>query len=376
MPKSITEILGNDVLTEDIKTELQEAFEARVAAERETVTAELREEFASRYENDKKQIVGAMDAMLKEALRTELEEFAQDKAKVAEDRVSYKRAIKEHANMLDAFIQEVLSKEVRELREDRKAQKANFGKLEEFVLRQLTKELNEFHDDKRALAEQKVKMVREGKKVIEEAKRNFIKKSAAKLETMVEGIMRKELTALREDIQTAKENEFGRKIFETFASEFMTSTLSESTQTAKLAKEIMKLKRNIAEANDALAQKDQMLKEAAKKVRIAEDSSNRKQIMSEMLGPLNRGQKELMATLLESVKTSQLQAAYKKYLPSVLAEDSAEASAKKTKLTEGHRSNVQKQVREVSGDKVNRSRQQDVGASADIIELKKLAGLS
>jgi hypothetical protein len=372
MPKSIKEILSNDVLTEDIKTELAEAFEKRIAEQREEVTAELREEFASRYENDKAQIVEAMDAMLKEAIKTELEEFAQDKAKVAEDRVRYKKAIKEHARMLDKFVNEVLGKEIRELREDRKAQKANFGKLEEFVLKQLTKELNEFHDDKRALAEQKVKMVREGKKVIEEAKRNFIKKSAAKLETMVEGVLRKELKTLHEDIQTAKENEFGRKIFETFASEFMTSTLSESTQVAKLAKEIMNLKQVVAESKAAIEAKDQKLMEATRKARIAQDLSERKQIMSEMLGPLNKGQKELMATLLESVKTNQLRAAYKKYLPSVLSEDAeVKTQAKKTQLTESKRT-----VREVSGDKVNKSAQQDVGVSADIIELKKLAGLS
>jgi fumarylacetoacetate (FAA) hydrolase family protein len=152
----------------------------------------------------------------------------------------------------------------------------------------------------------------------------------------------------------------------------MTSTLSESTQTAKLAKEIIGLKRTIAESNNAIEAKNQELKEAQRKARIAEDTSNRKQIMSEMLGPLNKGQKELMGTLLESVKTSQLKAAYKKYLPSVLSEDTeVKTQANKAKLTEGRADK-----REVSGNKVNKSTQQDVGGSADIIELKKLAGLS
>ena len=373
MPKSFNEILGSDVLNEELQSELNEAFEARVAQERETLTAELREEFAGRYENDKSQIVEAMDAMLSEAIKTELEEFAQDKAKVAEDRVRYKRAVKEHATMLESFLNEVLAKEIRELREDRKTQKANFGKLEEFVLKQLSKELNEFQEDKRSLAEQKVKMVREGRKVIEEAKRNFVKKGAAQLETMVEGVMRKELTALREDVQTAKENEFGRKIFETFASEYMTSTLSESTQVAKLAKEIMNLKQKVAESNEAIAAKDQKLTEATRRAKIATDLSERKQIMSEMLGPLNKGQKELMGTLLESVKTAQLRMAYKKYLPSVLSEDAdvKTQATTKAKLTESRG-----KTRSVNGDKVNKSAQQDVGGSADIIELKKLAGLS
>lgn len=373
MPKSFNEILSSDVLSEGLQSELNEAFEARIAEERNTLTAELREEFATRYENDKTQIVEAMDAMLTEAIKTELEEFAQDKAKVAEDRVRYKKAIKGHATMLEGFINEVLAKEIRELREDRSTQKANFGKLEEFVLNQLSRELNEFHDDKRALAEQKVKLVREGNKVIAEAKRNFIKKSASKLESMVESVMRKELTTLREDIQSAKENEFGRKIFETFASEFMTSTLSESTQVAKLAKQIMGLKQTVAESKDAIVAKDRALTEATRKARVASDLSERKAIMSEMLGPLNRGQKELMGTLLESVKTVQLKQAYKKYLPSVLSEDATvkTQATNKAKLTENRAPS-----REVNGDKVNKSAQQDVGGSANIIELKKLAGLS
>lgn len=372
MPKSFNEILGSNVLNEELTSELNEAFETRIAEERETLTATLREEFASRYENDKTQIVEAMDAMLTDAIKTELEEFSQDKAKVAEDRVRYKKAIKEHAKMLDGFLNEVLSKEIRELREDRKTQKSNFGKLEEFVLKQLSTELNEFHDDKRALAEQKVKMVREGKKVIEQAKRNFIKKSAHKVETMVESILRSELTTLREDVQSAKENDFGRKIFETFASEFMTSTLSESTQVAKLAKQIIGLKQDVAESITAMTAKDQALNEAHRKVRVTTDLSERKAIMSDMLGPLNRGQKELMGTLLESVKTVQLKQAYKKYLPSVLSENTTVKTrvTKPTKLTENNDAR-----RELNGNKVNKSTQPDVGVSADIITLKKLAGL-
>jgi hypothetical protein len=375
MPKSITDIIGNSVLNEDVKTDLVEAFEARMTEQRDEVTAELREEFASRYENDKTQIVSAMDALLKEALKVELDEFAQDKSKLAEDRVRTKRAIKEHSKMLDTFIKEMLAKEISELREDRKAQKTNFGKLEEFVLKQLTTELNEFHDDKRSLAEQKVKMVREGKKVIVEAKRNFVKKSAAKLEIVVESVLRKELKSLHEDIQTAKENEFGRKIFETFASEFMTSTLSESTQAGKLAKEVTNLKRTIAESNNTIVAKDKMLAEAKRTVRVTRDLSERQSAMGEMLGPLNKGQKELMKTLLESVKTSQLTAAYKKYLPSVLSEDTnVTGQSNKTRLAENTRGG--NPLREVSGDKVNKSAQQEVGGSADIITLKKLAGLS
>ena len=368
MPKSINEILGNDVLNEDIKRELSEAFDARIAEEREELTAVLREEFATRYENDKAQIVDAMDTMLKEAIKTELEEFAQDKAKLAEERVRYKKSIKSHTKMIETFVNDVLTKEIRELRGDRKTQKVNFGKLEEFVLKQLSRELNEFHEDKRALAEQKVKLVREGKKAIQEAKKAFVRKSAERIHKLVESTMRKELVSLREDIQTAKENEFGRKIFETFASEFMTNTLSENTQVAKLAKNIVKLKSELAESNKTINKTNKALLEAKREVNIVKDKTKRKAIMSEMLDPLNKSQKDLMGTLLESVKTSQLQDAYKKYLPSVLNEDDR-TTTKKTRLTEN------KSNKNVTGDEGRRAQHEAVG-SADIIEIKKLAGLS
>jgi len=81
MAQEIDKILGSEVLSEDVKNGINEAFEARIAEAREEITAELREEFAGRYENDKAQIVEAMDAMLNDTIKVELEEFVQDKNK-------------------------------------------------------------------------------------------------------------------------------------------------------------------------------------------------------------------------------------------------------------------------------------------------------
>ena len=115
-------------------------------------------------------------------LRKELEEFQADKAKVAEDRVAYRKHMKEHANVLDGFVMETLRKEIKELREDREFRTRTSSKLEGFVIEQLTKELNEFHEDKRSLVEAKVKMIKEGKEVIEQTKRKFIEAAANKVE--------------------------------------------------------------------------------------------------------------------------------------------------------------------------------------------------
>lgn len=366
MNKTFENIMNSEFLSDEVKANISEAWEAKVSDMREEIAAELREEFAARYENDKAQIIEAMDAMLTDVIKEELNEFAQDKKALQEDRVAYRKAIKEHAKILDKHINESLKKEIAELNEDRNQQKNNVAKLEEFVLAKLTEELNEFHIDKKALVEQRVHMAKEGKRVIEEARSQFIKKAAARTEKLIENSLRGELNVLKEDIKTAKENEFGRKIFETFATEFMTSALSEGTQISKLSKKLKFMESKLQESTKTLEEKDKAIMEAKRSATIARDLSNRKAIMNEMLSPLNKGQREVMTSLLESVKTEKLRDTFDKYLPTVLNESKTTTSKTKAKLTEG------KTV--VTGDRASRT-QTEAEGSAEIIRIKKLAGL-
>ena len=361
--KSIDELLKSGMLSEEVRTSISEAWETKLTEAREEIASELREEFAGRYENDKSNIVEAMDTMIGEVIAKELNEFQADKHQLAEDRVAYRKHMKEHSIVLDEFVMETLRKEISELREDRAAQDKNMIQLEGFVLEQLTKELNEFHDDKRSLVEAKVKMIKEGKKAIAETKRKFVETAANKVEAVLESTIKTELTTLREDIQVAKENTFGRKIFETFAAEFMGSMLNEGTEVSKLSKTMNELRSKLDEANNAVAKKDVMLKESARKSRIAEDTASRKNIMNEMMSPLSKQQKEIMNALLESTTTGNLQATFNKYLPSVLKEDIKKPQTKKV---------ISETARVVTGDKAVST---EVDNSADIVNLRKLAGI-
>jgi hypothetical protein len=364
MAHSIDELLSSGALSEEVRSSISEAWETKQTELREEVAAELREEFAERYENDKAQIVEAMDTMIGEVIAKELAEFQQDKSKVAEDRVTYRKHMKEHAHVLDEFVMETLRKEIKELREDREAQDKNIAQLEGFVLEQLTKELNEFHEDKRSLVEAKVRMIKEGKVIIEQTKRKFIENAASTVDKVLESTIKKELTTLREDIQVAKENIFGRKIFETFAAEFMSSYLNEGTEVAKLNKAMNKLKSQLDEATKTVAKKEVQLTESARKARIAEDKAERKLTMNEMMAPLSKQQKEIMGALLESTKTVDLQAAFNKYLPSVLKEDAKPQQTKKV---------LSESSKEVTGGKTTET---EVSTDANIFTLRKLAGIS
>ena len=55
-------------------------------------------------------------------------------------------------------------------------------------------------------------------------------------------------THLKEDIDTARKNDFGRKIFESFASEYGTSYLNENSETAKLIKVVDMKNKQLDEA--------------------------------------------------------------------------------------------------------------------------------
>jgi hypothetical protein len=378
MADAFEELLGSDVLSEDVKSALSEAWEKKVSESQDKIKAELREEFGQRYENDKGQIIEAMDKMLNDSIKTEVEEFVSDRQNLANATVGYKKNIKEHAEILDKFLLEELKKEITELRGDRTNQSNNFKKLEGFVIKQLTKELNEFHTDKKSVVEQKVRLVKEGKQLIANAKKDFVKKAAEKVEKVVESAVQGELTALRDDIKSARENNFGRKIFETFAAEFMTSYLAEGTQLRKYGNKISELEKQIEETNKSLTDSKVQIAESERKANIAEDLANRQKQMSELLDPLAKDKKEIMEDLLESVKTDNLGKAFQKYLPAVINEKvikKTEKSEKKS-LTESKKTTpAKKSVRTGNKTFPIHIGNETPDAEKEIGNLRKLAGL-
>ena len=363
MAHALEQLLSSEVLSEEVRSTLSEAWEAKLSEAREEITAELREEFANRYESDKDHMVSALDAMIAETIKGELEEFAADKRAAVQARVEYKRQVAEHAALLDKFVMETLKREIAELREDRKLQESNFEKLEDFVMEQLTSELNEFHKDKKDLVEQKVKLVAEGKDMIAKAKAEFIEKSSTKLAGIVERTLSTELGTLKEDIKLAKENMFGRKIFETFAAEFMGSHLAEGTHVSKLSKELLNVKTQLEESRKEIADREAKIEEANRQVRRVNESRQRDAVMAELMTPLSKDKRELMGKLLEGTATVNLRAAYNKYLPNVLNETSTKAQTLK-----------ESQKTEITGNKAATSAA-TADSEAEIINLKKLAGI-
>lgn len=366
---NFTELLGSVVLSEEVRENINAAWDKQIAEAREQVTAELREEFASRYEHDKGMLVEAMDRLINDTITASSEEFKNLHQEAIDQRVKYATQIKENAELLQKFVMETLAQEIGELKADRQTQKDSLGRLEEFALRKLTSELGELHEDHKQLVDARVKLVAEGRRAIEEARSTFIKKASEKVNALVTETFKKEMGQLKEDIREAKENNFGRKIMEAFAAEFMASKFADGTAVSQLNKEITDIKAQLEESQKTITEKEVEIAEAKRRQRIAEDQTVRSRIMQDLTAPLSKDKRAIMEELLESTETAKLKDQFQKYLPSVLNE---EVRRDKKTLVEG----IQSQKTVVTGDKPATAAETSETYEYDTIQqIRKLAGI-
>jgi hypothetical protein len=362
MLDAIKPLLDSDLITEETRTEINEAWEAKLSEAREQARTELREEFAQRYEHDKTVMVEALDKMVTEGLAAEIAQVAAEKQSLAEDRVRFQSKMKESSTKFNSFMVTKLAEEIGELRRDRKMHSEGLEKLESFMVHALAHEIQEFAADKRDVVETKVRLVREARGKLESLKARFVKESAQKMSQAVSQHLKTELSQLQEDIKVARENNFGRRIFEAYASEFGATHLNEKAEVRKLYSALSKKDAQLAEAIK-LAQRAKVVVESKEReIRMMNESNERESTMEMLLAPLNRDKQEVMRNLLESVQTPRLKNAFEKYLPAVLEDRSVKASKV---ITES--------VSVSTGDKsVPSSQQED---RSNVFNLKRLAGL-
>lgn len=413
MDTTISKLLGEGGLPAELVASLQEAFDKKVAEAHEQAEASVREEFASRYEHDKSNLVEAMDRMLTDVVQKHAAEKQAAVQKFVEARTAFRRAVKENraksAATLNenlarsrAVVTESLKREVVKLREQKqaltKARLETAGKLEaikeslarttaerfvkidRFVTQQVTRELKEFSEDHRALVETRVKLVREGRKKLRETQARFVKEAAKNVEQVITEALVREMKQLHEDLERNRQNMFGRRIFEAVAAEFMTSYLAEGTEIRKLQNEVASKDGALAEATKKLDEALTVGQQAARKARLAEDRAVRSKVMGELLSNLRGERRTVMEGMLETVKTDALRTTFNKLLPVVLDETARKpTTAAKKPLVESTRAKPAATV--VTGDnrtaaRLFESNKADAEMDSAIAQVVRLAGIS
>lgn len=391
-------LLESDLLSEDVKVQISEAFEAKIAEVRGEVEEELREEMANRFEHDRSALINAVSQMVEEALQAELEEFQADRKAVTEERVrlatqitenesASKEALAKRLEVMESFILKHLNEEIKEFEADRKnlqEAKANYETslveqarasetkltntieaLSQFVTENLHVEMAEFKKERQGLVEQRQRIVNEGKIKLEEARRDFINRAATLLEKQTNSWMKEEMTQLHEDIIASRKNAFGMKIFEQYASEFEAMFFSKNKIVRDLQVQLEEAKAEASNASTLLESAQAAAKEANKRVMIVEGAAQRSATLNELLGKLNGKARDTMAHLLEGVATENLNVAFSKYMPSV----TSTVSKQPTRLVES------KKV-EVSGNRKPQIIQESVETDKDDVDLLRIKRLS
>ena len=355
MIDAISKLVESGAISEDVQKGIQEAWDLKIKENKEVVGAELREEFAKRYEHDKSNMIEAIDSMMNEKLSEEITKFVEDRKALAQEKIAYKENVGKHSAKLESFILGKLTEELKELHSDRKGVHENFKKMEEFVVGALAKEIKEFHEDKKGVVETKVKLVAEAKKQMAKMKEAFITRSAKVVESAVNKKLAEELKSLKEDITAARTVNFGKKIFEAFASEYQNSYLNEKSETAKLMKVVDETTMKLKDAEKAIEEKQAVIESKEAESKRQADLMERKEKMAEMLKPLGKEKSEVMSQLLESVQTAKLKSSFDKYLPHVMADKAVTREGAKV-------------LSESGGDRAQRE-------DADLTNIRKLAGI-
>lgn len=391
-------LLESDLLSEDVKVQISEAFEAKIAEVRGEVEEELREEMANRFEHDRSALINAVSQMVEEALQAELAEFQADRQAVTEERVrlatqiteneaASKEALAKRLEVMESFILKHLNEEIKEFESDRKnlqEAKANYETslvehtrasetklantieaLSQFVTENLHVEMAEFKKERQGLVEQRQRIVNEGKIKLEEARRDFINRAATLLEKQTNSWMKEEMTQLHEDIIASRKNAFGMKIFEQYASEFEAMFFSKNKIVRELQVQLEEAKAEASNASTLLESAKADAKEANKRVMIVEGAAQRSATLNELLGKLNGKARDTMAHLLEGVATENLNVAFSRYMPSV----TSTVSKQPTRLVES------KKV-EVSGNRKPQIIQESVETDKDDVDLLRIKRLS
>lgn len=232
------------------------------------------------------------------------------------------------------------------------------SKVDDFVAEALTNEIDELKGDIERFrdleAEYAEKLVEEKHKLAGEVAEE-LDSLVDKIDAFFEMRLTAEMDELKEDLEVVKQNDFGRKIFEAYASTYATNYVDEDAVQSQLVVAEGKLK-------DAEKQLQQLEEERNKMVREAK--------MESVLSPLTGKKREQMAMVLKNVDTARLEESYKFFIGRILKEDDAAPAAPVLRESRSEQTN-----KVVTGEKLDEDVPAKPQVSSQLAEMKRLAGM-
>jgi len=296
--------------------------------EAEILTAETMEELEEAFNEQLKEAKEAAESEVAADVRAELTEaFVAEKERLVE--------------AVDAKLQVMFTQEVEELKEDIESFRDLEAEYAEKIVEAKASMSNELQEDMTVLVD--------------------------KIDSFMEIKLNEEIEELREDIDMARKQEFGRRIFEAVADEYMSQYHNDEDSDTNYAD----METRLEQTQVALEEAEQAHAELARVIKL-----------DKILAPLSGSQREVMEHVLQNVATSKLEEGFKTFLPRIIRETNETEKEDDTVLSESAEVNESTETSEVSivtGDVDNTPVEDEViNESVDSEELKrmlKLAGL-
>ncbi len=362
MQDFLKKIFASEVLTEDTKSQIQKEFDTLIENERKAAAASERKALSEQYKADRKKIIASMDQMISEALEAEVAELKEELSQLRRLKVKMVKTISEadkKANakalrglhIMEAMLKKVAKTEMQELSEDRAAARRAVAK---------------------SLKENQIKYANDRKKLVENG--------GKVMEYLIKDQLSSFVRDMHEDINEARKNDFGRSIFEAFASEFSTTHFNENLEANKLKIENKKLQETLIKTAKTLKEERKSIKgklvEETRKRKILENKQARETEVSRLLKPLKGTARHEMAALLEGVSTDKLKTTFTRYLP-IITENHATKSLSTDRKPSGKPVLSEQKLSQAS---IRDGKKAEVTDPADkedstLIELRRRAGI-
>ena len=241
---------------------------------------------------------------------------------------------------------------------------AKVGEYLETEIDELKEDIDRFRDLEAEYADKLV----EAKSTMSAEVKEDLKDLVEKIDAFLEIRLAAEVEELREDIEEVRKNEFGRKIFEAFQTEFTKNYADDDSLEGTLRETEARL---------------QDIQEAFERSETKRAELEREIKMDKVLSPLSGRQREVMEAILRNVDTANLEEGYNTFIGRVLREADAPANSEKEekvlaeseKVTSNNKDKTQGKV--VTGDReaTLTESEQNKGSKSNLDHLRKLAGI-
>lgn len=306
MDEMLSKLFENELLSEETKKEITETFAKILADAKVEQDKSLRAEFAERYEQDKVTFAEAVEQFIAQRMEREIQEFHTDMKGLAEQRMKYVNA--------QAALKEQAQAAIRK----------RLAIFEKAMRRALIRETKELHEDLKVNRKAALNTIRETKAQAEADRHAFRVKGAKVLENIITVKLESQMQALKEDIEKAKQNDFGARIYEAFMVEARRMFFDSNKEMRGLMKQISEMQ-SAHEAEKAqliglINEARSIAKQAVGENRAIKESAQRSQVEARLLGALPPSARSKMKTLLEASAVADMEKTFKKFAPTLLAE--------------------------------------------------------